>query len=207
MFLSQLLLNTRCREVRRDLADPYQMHRTLLRAFPDAEAGGPGRVLFRVDAGRSTGRLAVLVQSAVRPDWGRLSVPGEYLLSSPASKPFDPTFTEGQRLTFRLRANPTVKREGKRLGLPNEEAQRSWLTRKATAGGFQVVGADVVPEGMVRGVKAAGDICLELALLAVRFDGLLSVTEPARFRATLEAGIGSAKGLGFGLLSLAPAGR
>lgn len=46
---------------------------------------------------------------------------------------------------------------------------------------------------------------LEGRFLAVRFDGLLEVTDPGKFLETLRAGIGSAKGFGFGLLSLAPA--
>ena len=42
-----------------------------------------------------------------------------------------------------------------------------------------------------------------LTHVAVRFDGLLEVTDPVKFLETLRAGIGSAKGFGFGLLSLA----
>jgi len=38
----------------------------------------------------------------------------------------------------------------------------------------------------------------------VRFDGTLEVTEPEIFLETVRQGIGSGKGLGFGLLSLAP---
>jgi CRISPR system Cascade subunit CasE len=39
--------------------------------------------------------------------------------------------------------------------------------------------------------------------LAVQFDGVLEVTDPAKFLETVRQGIGSAKGFGFGLLSLA----
>jgi CRISPR system Cascade subunit CasE len=38
---------------------------------------------------------------------------------------------------------------------------------------------------------------------AVRFEGILCVTNPEQFVATVESGIGSAKSFGFGLLSLA----
>ena len=39
MFLHRIHLDPRCREARRDLADPYQLHSTLCRAFsePDCE--------------------------------------------------------------------------------------------------------------------------------------------------------------------------
>ena len=73
MFLSKLTLNPRSRQVRRELAEAYQMHRTLLRAFPDAGDGGPSRVLYRVDLPRHPGPPVVLVQSAVCPDWSPLS--------------------------------------------------------------------------------------------------------------------------------------
>jgi CRISPR system Cascade subunit CasE len=41
---------------------------------------------------------------------------------------------------------------------------------------------------------------------AVRFDGVLVVTDRDRFIAAITDGIGSAKAFGFGLLSLAPPG-
>ena len=40
--------------------------------------------------------------------------------------------------------------------------------------------------------------------LAVRFDGLLRVTDAGDFRETLICGIGPGKAYGFGLLSIAP---
>jgi CRISPR system Cascade subunit CasE len=43
------------------------------------------------------------------------------------------------------------------------------------------------------------------AFSAVRFDGELTVTDPEKFTAAIENGIGSAKGFGFGLLSVARA--
>jgi CRISPR system Cascade subunit CasE len=39
----------------------------------------------------------------------------------------------------------------------------------------------------------------------VRYEGILQVTDCARFLAALAAGIGPAKGFGFGLLSVAKA--
>jgi hypothetical protein len=42
-----------------------------------------------------------------------------------------------------------------------------------------------------------------LKLFAIRFDGLLQVADPDRLQETVRQGIGSGKGLGFGMLSLA----
>src|SRR5687768_3848945 len=134
MFLSRLLFNPRSPQARRDLSAPYQMHRTLLRAFPDTEEGGPGRVLFRVDVTRETGQAVVLVQSEQPPQWEAL--PAGYLRGPAESKPFAPVFTAGQALIFRLRANPTRKTgttaKAQRLaGEPKSNGHRVGLVTEA----------------------------------------------------------------------------
>ena len=218
LYLSQLILNPRSRQVHSELANPYEMHRTLMRAFPEAAGGGPGRVLFRVErSGPANGTgITVLVQSDKSPHWDSLAKSGNYLLAAaeenPATKTFTPTFITGQRLVFRLRANPTIKRffEGKtgskRVGLYKEEDQKCWLERKAEQGGFRILAMNVISEGMNQGrIKHPGEKVHKLSLLAVRFDGLLEVVEPQKFTDTLQQGIGRGKGLGFGLLSVARA--
>ena len=216
MYLSKLTLDPRSRQVRSGLSNPYELHRTLMRAFPSAEGGGPGRVLFRLETpirSAQTG-LILLVQSEKEPDWPKLGSPNGYHLPDGPNNPkaFNPTFRPGQRLLFRLRANPTVKRYcaakdcSKRVGLLKEEEQRRWLDRKAEEGGFKVLAANVTSEGKIGGkIRQPDQKTHDLCLLAVRFDGLLQVADPDRFLAALQKGVGSGKGLGFGLLSLAPA--
>lgn len=216
MFLSKLVLDPRSGDVRRDLRDPYELHRTLMRAFPTASAGGPGRVLFRIEPIRD-GSPVVLVQSEKEPTWGRLperyADPGD----GPKELPLD-ALTAGRILRFRLRANPTKrltansvgpdgkpvgeKWAGKRVGLYTEDEQLRWLARHAESGGFRVRGVRVVPEDRAFGHKGGAT----LTLLAVRFEGVLEVTNAATFCAAVTTGLGPGKGLGFGLLSLAPAG-
>ena len=41
-------------------------------------------------------------------------------------------------------------------------------------------------------------------LRSVRYDGILEITDPDKFRNTLLCGIGPGKAFGFGLLSVAP---
>ncbi len=211
LYLSRLILDPRSRRVRREVSEPYEMHRTLLKAFPTAAEGGPGRVLFRVDTPPTyragPAGFIVLVQSEHQPDWSFLDTTERYLLpdvaDNPAVKLFAPTFTPRQQLLFRLRANPTVKRNGKRCGLYREEAQLAWLKRKAGENGFTVLTATIQREGIVGGRIYRDDEEMHpLRLLAVRFDGLLRVDDPGRFLSALRRGIGSGKGLGFGLLSL-----
>ena len=50
MLLHKVYLDLRCREVRRDLADPYEMHATLCRAFSEPEQKCPeGAFLWRLE--------------------------------------------------------------------------------------------------------------------------------------------------------------
>jgi CRISPR system Cascade subunit CasE len=230
-YLSLLKLNPRDREVRRDLAQPYQIHLTLWNRFPSlrrdqATSENLDRILFRVDTDRHGGNPFVLVQSDIQPDWA--SLPSGY--HAEPVKSFEPSFAIGQRLRFRLRANPTqktgsaskterlagVKKNGKRVALLRECDQIAWLLDKGQHGGFTIPGqwreengvkfpdfrVDVVPEGWVRCGKEGHR---DGEFYAVRFDGILVVTDPALFRQTLQQGIGSAKGFGFGLLSIARA--
>lgn len=115
--------------------------------------------------------------------------------------------------------------KGKRVGLLREEEQIDWLIRKGherekgRPGGFEILmkklrekndGVSLVPcvtvrpEGKQLGRKRVKGRSRETTHLAVRFDGLLRVTDLSAFRKTLASGIGSAKAFGFGLLSLAP---
>ncbi|MBU2490064.1 MAG: type I-E CRISPR-associated protein Cas6/Cse3/CasE [Proteobacteria bacterium] len=222
MHLSRLTLEhpPRSRDLRRDLASPYEMHRTLYRAFP-----APGRMLFRLDTSRRPVPPVVLVQSESAPDWSFLKDMTGYIGNMDA-KPYDPVFSPGQVLRFRLRANPTkktgttskadrlagaLKSNGKRLALFREEDQRAWIGAKAGAGGFSLdpdslwLVQEDSAQAMVKGWKEVNGNRRGLSLYSVLFEGFLSVTEPELFRLTLEAGVGPGKGLGFGLLSVAPA--
>lgn len=213
MYLSRLILNPRNRRVQREVAEPYQMHRSIMHAFPDSLGEGTERVLFRLETTR-TGALTLLVQSLALPDWSWLAEPEArgYLLPvgepNPAVKSFDLNLAPGQVLAFRLRANPTVKRRfdeetHKRVGLYREEEQVEWLKRKGERGGFRVLSVRTSNQDSINGYIRHDEERHKLKLLAVQFDGLLQVTDPDRLREAVRQGVGSGKGLGFGLLSLA----
>jgi len=214
MYLSRLILNPRSRRVQREVAAPYQMHRSLMRAFPDDLQPGDERVLFRVEQPAHGRALTLLVQSWTLPDWSWLAEPGArgYLLPvdepNPAVKSFDINLAPGQVLAFRLRANPTARRRlpdgtRKRVGLCREEEQMAWLKRKAGQGGFRLLSVRPTNEPDADGRVRRDGHAHKLKLFAVRFGGSLQVVDPDRLRQTVERGIGSGKGFGFGLLSLA----
>ncbi len=239
MFLSLLRTdvgNDPDRPGRLWLRNPYHVHQRLCMAFPSASRKsddpdflkpfkpqdfGQEQVhvarrtdagfLFRIDP-QPAGRVVILVQSAVKPDWDYAFHNAGYLLAGPCQiKEFDPrrVCRTGATWRFRLRANPTVKREEKRHALLSQQEQTAWLRRKADAGGFEVVSVTASREGS-RAARKTDYNAPEpkehrISLVAVRFDGVLKVTDDEAFLRPLCCGIGSAKGLGFGLLSLARA--
>jgi CRISPR system Cascade subunit CasE len=234
LYLSRLRLDARERAVRRDLADCQALHRTLLAAFPQAHAAtGSARahfgLLYRVETIADDGSVPVLVQSCVAPDWTRL--PPAYLLpdwdevDGYAVRRLDSRYAElraEMALRFRLRANPTrrVARQGdrlsgKRVELQREEDQLAWLARKGADGGFRLLevrtAAGVADVRASHGVNVLGRRPQEregrrrMTFGSVHFEGRLAITDADRFRVTLEAGIGSGKAYGFGLLSIARA--
>lgn len=208
IYLSKLTFDMSKWEARRDLNNPYEMHRTLMRAFASKANGGPGRVLFRIELAQADCSPVVLVQSDKQPDWSKLDLGS--LVVAPQCKSFSPRFVADQRVMFRLRANPTSRHrsddgitDGKRLGLFTEVAQMAWLARKGNLGGFQILSVKAAPEGIVRTIKEKTGS--PLTHFAVRFDGMIAVIDPVLFEKILMDGVGPAKGFGFGLLSLARA--
>jgi CRISPR system Cascade subunit CasE len=210
VHLSRLILNPQNRRVQREISDVYQLHRTIMRAFPDHLTDTTERVLFRLERELCEGGLVLLVQSWTRPDWSWLAEPTASNMvleggrENPAVKAFDLCLDKGQVLAFRLRANPTVKRGGKRLGLYRESEQQEWLERKALQGGFRILSARMGADEVMHSSLQRLDKTHPLRFLAVDFNGLLQVTDPSRLQEVISLGIGSGKGLGFGLLSLAP---
>lgn len=222
MFLHRIHLDQRCREARRDLADPYQLHATLCRAFSPPDHKCPeGEILWRLEPETdSDGYPRVLVQSRTIPDWEGIGVKGWLAQTDP---PVDlksrlklDALATGQRFRFRLRGNPCVTRAGKRLGLLRLEEQEEWIARKGHLHGFALpllasfdlsetgpdrVDVRVSQEQMLRGTQHAGN---GIRIFSVLYDGILSVNEPAKFRDALQSGIGHGKTLGLGLLSVAP---
>lgn len=204
MFLSKLTLNPHHPQARRDLSDAYEMHRTLARAFaPDAEAV-PARFLWRLERGTDyQPSSVVLVQSAQPADWSALNAFPGYADEIHANKTVDLEILiqPGARYRFRLLANPTVTREGKRYGLTREHEQLAWIVRQGERHGFSVLGCvrGANERLQVRQGRGGNHITLHTAL----FDGLLRADAPEILRQSVLNGFGHGKAMGLGMLSLA----
>lgn len=223
MRLFRIHLNPRCKEARRDLADPYQLHATLCRAFfPQETKCPPGSLLWRLEPETDAEGLArILIQSRETPDWSRIPVQGWLAREEPGKVLAYDAINVGQTLRFRLRANPCKTVDGKRQGLMNRDAQVAWLQRKGEAHGFRLpepVSADyfefkaqsgeraypdcrVTHEQMLVGKQHGGN---SIRVYSALFEGQLSVSDPERFKLALAKGIGHGKTMGLGLLSVLP---
>lgn len=239
MYLSLLSLNPRNKAVQQELRQPYQLHRTIMNAFTQGGVDKPRNaddahgVLFRLDEDVNTNLPIVIVQSRSTPDWNWLDQENDvrqqpYLMRPIQTKVIQIGLETGQRLSFRLRANPTKRfsagkgNKGKRMALLEVDTQLDWLQRKferATGeggierqSGFKLIRANVSrnifledkkKEAINNDDKMQKQIH-DIKLFAVQFDGVIEVLEPSLAYTTICNGIGSGKAFGFGLLSLAP---
>jgi CRISPR system Cascade subunit CasE len=146
----------------------------------------------------------VLSQSEAAADWGRFRETHDSWASSIEVKHFDEAqlVVADRNLRFRLRANPTVTRDGKRHGLVREAQQLAWLARQGERNGFDVMSAMVSDQSRIvsRRRKSGSP---SVVALAVTFDGLLRVREHDPVVRAVRNGLGHAKALGLGLLSVA----
>ena len=113
-------------------------------------------------------------------------------------------------------ANPTVKKarfnekgehlNSNRVPLVREEEQMKWLEDKfALKNAASLISARITSGSDQHGkLFKEKDKKKRMKFHAVLFEGILEITDKDEFQKMLIVGIGPGKGLGFGLLSLAP---
>ncbi len=199
-----------------------------------AARDGQRGFLFRIEHDHPKGTV-ILVQSATRPNWDYAFHNAEFLLATAPESPgwqvrlWQPDIENESRWRFRLVANPSVKRwtgalkpdgtkKTVRHGLMDESAQRQWLLDRSEGrdksedcssvpGHGFAIDKDTLAVEQLGTLKTYRSRSADTALAhhAVKFDGILRVTHEETFAKTVASGIGSAKGFGFGLLSVARA--
>jgi len=214
MYLSRLVVNARDGQARLDLANCQDLHRTLMRAYPDVRGAEPGRahagLLFRIEpehlrvtAADGRGSIAapvVLTQSRLEPDWSRLPI--GYLLRPPVCKDISSVLDvlrDGARFRFRLRANvvraqldpaeqPGQHSRGKRVALHGEQNQIAWLERKGETGGSRLCQTPTSPAESARHRVASVRVAPEADVLGRRHDVQVGRRAPLTFGAVLFEG-------------------
>jgi CRISPR system Cascade subunit CasE len=187
------------------LRDCYDWHQAVWKAFPGRD-GQQRDFLTRLDRRRDGFRLLIVSPTEpTRPSW----CPPE----SWQSKVIPETYFTRRRYAFQLCANATKKvtklsddgqptKNGRRVPLTTRDEFVSWVRRKGEQGGFGVneealrpfsVGREYFEKRGIRGLHSG-----------VEFQGVLDVTDPAKFYETFTRGIGPAKAFGYGLLVIAP---
>jgi CRISPR system Cascade subunit CasE len=198
MYLSRLTFNLASAAARRDLSDAYETHRTLTRLVSEGPEAQPSKFLWRQERAESGESPIVLMQSEVEPQFDNL--PDGYLLDA-ATKEWNPVVPEGMLLTFRVRANPSVKRDGRRLQIRRIEEQLAWMQRQAVVHlGLALIQCGVTGSGEIRSTRRAGG---QIAATAAQFEGVASAADPERLAAGIRMGIGHTRLLGLGLVSIA----
>lgn len=140
IFLTKMILNPKCPQVRRDLGNPQQLHKTVSNGFPEVEnqAHLPKHlqetprnkfdILHRLEIDNQRGKAILLVQSSVKPDWSFLAEDYADELKCKAVHEQYAKIENGMTLIFRLQANPT-KRIGAKYEHPDEK-KRAEFTAK-----------------------------------------------------------------------------
>jgi CRISPR system Cascade subunit CasE len=189
--------------------NPYQFHQALWRLFPGHHELTRD-FLFRVEQIQKGIGANVLLQSTLQP---QSSDESPSLL---AQRKYDLNVQNGQRLRFRLRANPvktikdsnkgTVEKKGKmftktvRVPLLHEEQQQAWLERKLQDfAQLEILIVQSEPVIYFRKPKEGRSGKIQTVL----FDGVLTVTDGDVLQEHVSQGIGPAKAFGCGLLSIA----
>ena len=218
MYLSRLELEPY--RMRKAWSSLQVMHAAIESAF---EGGSDTRKLWRID--QLAGRYYLIVCSRTRP----LTCPDDLggtdnTWETVEYEPFLLRLKEGQKWSFRLRANPTrsisqgAGKRGKVYAHVTVDQQKAWLLSRAEDCGFviprfedasdidedevQARQFDVVQREQLRFKKKHNAKPIELRVAT--FEGVLEIRDVNRLRQVLCDGIGRAKAYGCGLLTLAP---
>lgn len=201
-YFTQLQLDPMDRRTRRGIESPERIHAILTTSI-----GSTGeRILWRLDDTK-TGLNLYLV-SQTRPSRNILDAElGCRGFRICEYDQFLSNIRKGTLWRFRLEANPTRKLHGSRVPLYGPDAIE-WLSTRSRKFGFHLTRnrlmdvEAVIANDTVKAFKRQG---VSVTLASAVYDGFLVVDNPASFVEALKTGIGSAKGYGFGLMTIVPA--
>lgn len=207
MYLSRVALDIKKYESMKALYNLERLHGMVERSF----LGGRQRNLWRLD--RLGGQDYLLLLSPLPPQTNAVPDQIGYASSVWETKSYDKLLSriaEGSKWYFRLTANPTIatkmkkEKRGKVKAITVVHKQKEWLMRQGTNKGFNLQDTqfDVV-QSEWRTIKKSSK---EIQILAVTFEGLLTVTDKEAFCDTLVSGLGREKAYGMGLLTVVPNG-
>ena len=206
MYLSRIKLDTSQTRTMQALSAPNIFHGEI----EDAEKDGRTRKLWRLDDLRGEKYLLILSENQI--DFSGTARQFGYD-DSYESKDYDSLIERiktGSKWNFRLKANPTVQKFSKKRGRGRvlahitTEFQEKWLKKQSEKNGFSLSEG----EWLVTGSKwyvfnKNRNSNIKVRLLAVTYEGILTVTDEDSFRKALVNGIGREKAYGLGMITVA----
>ena len=209
MYLTQMLLDQHSCRTLAALAAPCKFHGAIESAFP----GPRQRCLWRVDS--RGGQKFLLLLSEERPDLTDAAAQFAFQGDGWQTRDYSPLLdrvTPGSRWQFRLCANPTYSvpagpgQRGRVCAHTTVEHQLRWLMEQSEKHGFVLEPGGFTVTGTRWHRFRKGGRGSNVTFLAVTYDGILEVRDPALFREALCRGIGPGKAYGAGLLTVVRAG-
>ena len=189
----------------------YEIHQLVENLQPNMTAND--RILWRFEELKDRMPF-VLVQTNFLPNIERMKSHlnyNKFLKDEILFKSLNLNSIKGEKFFFKLRANPTKTKNKKRIpiGIPSKEKLfetqnneiSTWLKNKETLHGFSILNYDFYNENIIE-MNISKNKELSAVFNSILFSGTLMVHDPEKFKKTIENGIGSAKGFGFGLLSI-----
>lgn len=226
MYLSRVQIDVNNRQKIKDLTHLGAYHNWVEQSFPhEVDSGVRLRHLWRID--QLHGKQYLLVLSPDKPNLESLEKYG--VPDSAGTKDYDQflsRLSEGQEFKFRLTANPThsVKEDGDKRGrvFPHVTAphQMQWLVKQSEQAGFKIneiensIDLDD-EEGQEYRRLAFSLVARDQPILRhqgerivhirrVTFEGVLKITNLAKFKDVLTNGLGREKAYGMGLMTVIP---
>lgn len=203
MYLSRIKLDTKKRATMIAFLTPSMFHGSIESAF----SGEREHCLWRID--KLNGDCYLLILSDNEPCLSHVAE--EYgIIGTGETLSYDELLNkliEGSKWQFRLSANPTYRtpvkpgeKRGRLCAHTTVTNQREWLLRKCESHGFTLAtdSFDVVSSRWYKFGKNNHTV----SLLAVTYEGILTITNESKFKETMRKGIGRGKAYGMGLLTV-----
>lgn len=204
MYLSRMKLDISRRQTMKALASPNLFHG----AIESCETEGRSRKLWRIDTLGGVPHLLILSETQLDFSSAAQQFCTDTAVESKCYDPFLSRITAGSRWRFRLCANPTIQKKygdgrGKVLAHITTAFQEEWLKKQSEKHGFSLNAEEFLVTGSQWYRFRKGADRQNVRMLAVTYEGILTVTDADTFRKALTQGIGREKAYGMGMLTIA----
>lgn len=207
-YLSRVEVDVNNRQKIKDLTHLGAYHNWVEQSFPqEFKKDQRKRHLWRIDTLKQKEYL--LVVSEDKPDLDKLEKYG--VKNSAQTKDYGhflAGISTNQIMRFRLTANPSYKKDGKRYPHITVKQQEKWLLDRTKKNGFAILQDS---QGNYQFDITSRDWQIlrhhnsqKVRMSRVSFEGVLQVTDSNKFKTTLLKGIGKEKAYGMGLITVIP---